>query len=326
MIISQGRLCRVANVYFEEEPECVKVDIVHYIQRASPVPDAYCSVFCTIVIDLGREPEALLAGMHRNTRNEIRHGMRKGLRHLAWRNHPVVLEHACDFYDRFAVLKGLPPADRRYLRLLAAAGQLDLSVVRDGDRDLVWHVYYRTPQRVLNLISASLFMAHAESSERALIGIANRYHTWMDILMFRQAGIPIFDQGGWYDGTTDQEKLRINNFKERFGGTIIRNFDCHRALTLKGTLTLEARGLLNRLPVDRWKLELLVRRALPRARRQAVAVAPAPVGPLPAADYQPCAEEREKHEHRPVERALLEPVLHAQADREAAEARQGQRH
>ena len=72
MIVSQGRFCRVANVYFEEEPGAVAADIVHYIQRASPVPDSYYSVFCTIVLDLSTQPDALLAGMHKNTRNEIR--------------------------------------------------------------------------------------------------------------------------------------------------------------------------------------------------------------------------------------------------------------
>ena len=189
MIASQGRFCRVANVYFEEEPGPVEADIVHYIQRAAPVPDAYCSVFCTIVLNLGRESDALLAAMHKNTRNEIRHGMRKGLRHSAWRNDLTALERACDFYGRFAALKGLPPADRRYLRLVAEAGQLDLSVVRDGDRDLVWHAYYRTPERVLALVSASLFMAHDDPAERALVGIANRYHTWMDMLTFRTASV-----------------------------------------------------------------------------------------------------------------------------------------
>lgn len=324
MIVSQGRFCRVANVYFEEEPSHVEADIVHYIQRASPVPDSHYSVFCTIVLNLGREPDALLAAMHKKTRNEIRHGMRKGLRHSAWRNNLTVLERACDFYDRFAALKGLPPADRRYLRLLAQAGQLDLSVVRDGDRDLVWHAYYRTPARVLNLISASLFMAHADPTERALVGIANRYHTWMDMLMYRQTGIPLFDQGGWYDGTTDQEKLRINNFKERFGGTIVRNFDCHRAITPKGALMLKARGLLDRLGIDRWKLQRLVRRGLPRRRRREVELRPA--APLPAADDQPGAEQREKGQHHPVEGLLLEPVLHAQAEREPAQSDEGERH
>jgi hypothetical protein len=322
MIVSQGRFCRLATVYFEEEPGPVHADIIHYIQRASPVPGSYSSVFCTIVLNLGRDPDALLAAMHRNTRNEIRHGMRKGLRHFAWSNDPTVLEHACDFYDRFASLKGLPPADRRYLRLLVQAGHLDLSVVRDGDRELVWHAYYRTPERVLNLISASLFMAHADATERALIGIANRYHTWMDILMYRQAGIAIFDQGGWYDGTTDQEKLRINNFKERFGGTIVRNFDCHRAVTLRGALMLETRGLLDRLGFDRWKMQLLLRRALPRRRHVELPAA----APLPAANYQPAAEERQKHQHGAVEGLLLEPILHAQAEPKSGQARERQRH
>jgi hypothetical protein len=324
MIVSQGRFCRVATVYFEEEPVPVDVDIIHYIQRPSPVPGSYSSVFCTIVLDLGREPDVLLAAMHRNTRNEIRHGMRKGLRHLGWSNNRAVLEHACDFYDRFAGLKGLPPADRRYLRRLLRAGRLDLSVVRDGDRELVWHAYYRTPQRVLNLISASLFMAHADATERALIGIANRYHTWMDMLMYKQADIPIFDQGGWYDGTADQEKLRINNFKERFGGTIVRNYDCHRPITLKGRLMLDMRYLMDRVGIDRWKMQLLVRRALPGRRRGHVALPS--VAPLRSADTQPRAESREKHQDHAVEGLLLEPVLHAQAERKSTESRQRQRH
>jgi hypothetical protein len=324
MIVSQGRFCRVATVYFEEEPRAVDADIVHYIQRALPVPGSYHTVFCTIVLNLGREPDALLAAMHRNTRNEIRHGMRKGLRHFAWRNDVTVLERACDFYDRFAALKGLPPADREYLRLLAQAGQLDVSVVRDGDRDLVWHAYCRTQERALNLISASLFMAHDDASERALVGIANRYHTWMDILMYRHAGISIFDQGGWYDGTTDQEKLRINNFKERFGGTVVRNFDCYRAITRRGALMLRTRGLLDRLGIDRWQIQLLVRRALPRRRRHEVALPAA--APLPAADYQPGAEQREKDQDHPVEGLLLEPVLHAKAERKAAQSGERERH
>jgi hypothetical protein len=323
MIVSQGKLCRVATVYFEEEPGQVDADIVHYIQRASPVPDSYYSVFCTIVLNLGSDPDALLGAMHKKNRHEIRQGMRKGLTHLAWRNDLAALERACDMYDRFAALKGLPHADRRYLRLIAEAGQLDLSVVRDGDRDVVWHAYYRTPERVLGVVSASLFMAHADPSERALVGIANRYHTWMDMLMFREAGIPVFDLGGWYDGTTDQEKLRINNFKERFGGTIVRNFDCHRAVTAKGRIVLETRGLLDRLGLDRWTLQLLVRRALPRRRRPVTDLPPAV--PLPAPDYQPRAEQREKPQHDPVERLLLEPVLHAQAERKSAQPRESQR-
>ena len=324
MIVSQGRFCRVATVYFEEEPVPVDADIVHYIQRSSPVPGSVHSVFCTIVLNLGRDPDSLLANMHRNTRNEIRHGIRKGLRHSAWSNNPAILEHACDFYDRFASLKGLPPAGRRYLRLLLEAGQLDLSVVRDGERELVWHAYYRTPERVLNLISASLFMAHADATERALIGIANRYHTWMDMLMYKHAGIAIFDQGGWYDGTTDQEKLRINNFKERFGGTIVRNFDCHRAITRKGARMLQVRGLMGRLGIDRWKVQLLMRRALPRRRRRHVE--PLPAAPSTAANDQPRTEPREKHQDQSVEGLLLESVLDAQAKRESAQPGERQRH
>jgi hypothetical protein len=142
--------------------------------------------------------------------------------------------------------------------------------------------------------------------------------------MYKEAGVAIFDQGGWYEGTTDQERLRINNFKERFGGTIIRNFDCHRAITLRGALMLEARGLLDRLGFDRWKMQLLLRRALPRRRRRPVELLPPAA--LPPADYQPGAEERKKREHDAVEGLLLRPVLNAQAERKSAQPRERQHH
>lgn len=132
--------------------------------------------------------------------------------------------------------------------------------------------------------------------------------------MYKQAGVRIFDQGGWYDGTTDEEKLRI-----------VRNFDCHRPITMKGTLMLEARGLMDRVGVDRWKLPLLVRRALPQQRRRRhVELLPPPSSF--SADNQPRAESGEKRQDEAVEGLLLEPVLHAQAKRESAQSGDRQRH
>ena len=43
-----------------------------------------------------------------------------------------------------------------------------------------------------------------------------------------------------------------------------------------------------------------------------------------AAEHQPAAEHRQEHQHHPVERLLLEPVLHAQAQGETPERGEGQ--
>jgi lipid II:glycine glycyltransferase (peptidoglycan interpeptide bridge formation enzyme) len=59
---------------------------------------------------------------------------------------------------------------------------------------------------------------------------------WRDMLRFKASGISTFDFGGYYLGSDDEEKLRINGFKEEFGGRVIQEFNCEKALTLKGEL------------------------------------------------------------------------------------------
>jgi lipid II:glycine glycyltransferase (peptidoglycan interpeptide bridge formation enzyme) len=71
-----------------------------------------------------------------------------------------------------------------------------------------------------------------------MLGRANRYHHWEDMLRFKKSGISVYDFGGWYVGDTDQEKLRINDFKNKFGGQIVKNFNCNYCINIKGSLYL----------------------------------------------------------------------------------------
>lgn len=75
---------------------------------------------------------------------------------------------------------------------------------------------------------------------RNLIGRANRFHHWQDMLRFKQAGIRVYDFGGWYQGTTDTEKLGINRFKAEFGGTVVTNYNCKLLLTAKSRWLVNA--------------------------------------------------------------------------------------
>jgi lipid II:glycine glycyltransferase (peptidoglycan interpeptide bridge formation enzyme) len=70
----------------------------------------------------------------------------------------------------------------------------------------------------------------------------NRCLHWNDMRWFKREGIPTYDLGGWYNGIQDEEKLRINKFKEEFGGTIVKNYNCVQGVTLKGKVAL----LINR--------------------------------------------------------------------------------
>jgi len=55
--------------------------------------------------------------------------------------------------------------------------------------------------------------------------------------------VPLYDFGGWYQGRDDQELLRINAFKEEFGGRHVREFHAAVPITLRGRAVLRARDL-----------------------------------------------------------------------------------
>jgi len=52
----------------------------------------------------------------------------------------------------------------------------------------------------------------------------------------KEAGVVTYDLGGWYSGHNDPEKLRINAFKEGFGGTPTVEFGWVAGISLIGRL------------------------------------------------------------------------------------------
>ena len=92
--------------------------------------------------------------------------------------------------------------------------------------------------------SASMFRLEADSAERNRIGRVNRLLHWDDMVRFRDAGVKTYDMGGWYTGRRNQAQLRINTFKEEFGGRVVHEWDIFRPGSVRGWLYLRGRDLL----------------------------------------------------------------------------------
>jgi hypothetical protein len=247
MIVYQKKLLRIAEYWNGEEPEAVRVDLLRCFQQAQPLAGMICRPFHTILIDLKCELPDLFSQMKRDTRYEIRRAGNQDQLTCEWYNarDPQAFESFCDYYDDFAEGKGQPGLNRSWLSLLARAGALTVSRVCNGtDEPLVWHVYHCSSERATLLYSASLFRKFDTSAIRNRIGRANRFHHWQDMQHFKARDIEVYDLGGWYEGDSDVERLRINHFKEEFGGEIVKNYICERALTVRAKLFLRARRLL----------------------------------------------------------------------------------
>jgi hypothetical protein len=240
---------RIGESWYTDELAGASADIVHYFHLKQPLPGGPFEEFTTLWLDLTQPEESIFEAMNRTTRYEIRRAADCGLRCDSWFEDSAA--HTCrfaDFYDAFTAQKRLPPARRDWLAIHAAAGVLDLSCVSAPDGEpLVWHLYYRDRTYARLRQSASLFRDSADPQFRALAGKANRLLHWEDMKRFKNAGATLYDFGGWYAGAEDRDLLAINQFKEGFGGKIVKTFHCTRALTLPGKLYLAAVSLRRRL-------------------------------------------------------------------------------
>lgn len=238
----------IADIYFEHDsaPLPATADIVRLNGLLAPVDGYRTSPFATVFIDLTRPEDELFAGIKSGTRRDIRIAMRNdGISAQLW--HPAgrdTITEFCQLYDRFAKSKGLARANRSKLDSLAANSDLLLSCARlPSGEPLVWHAYVMSAGRARLLYSASVRMT---STGGQLVGRANRFLHWADILGIKEKGIGLLDLGGWHDGQ-EPELLRINAFKEEFGKTVVQTHNCVRGQTLLGELAmrlLSAAGFL----------------------------------------------------------------------------------
>jgi lipid II:glycine glycyltransferase (peptidoglycan interpeptide bridge formation enzyme) len=178
--------------------------------------------------------------MEKGTRYEIRRAHKEALftESLEAERSGAALTEFCDFYDRSAALKNLPPMDRNWLGAMARAGELVLTQVNHGEAPLAWHAYHCGSRAAVLLYSMSSHRESSDAAFRQLVGRANRYLHWQDILRFKQKGVAKLDMGGWYGGKDDHALLQINKFKEEFGGKVVDVYNSMAGITIKGKLAV----------------------------------------------------------------------------------------
>jgi hypothetical protein len=220
------------------------LDIARCYFQPEALGGTHQSVFHTLQIDLTQEEDSILAGMKKDNRQSIRYAERDGVRTESQTLHPSkdwLLEFYA-FYDSFAASKNLAPANRARLGAMGDAGMLDLSRAIDAQGEtLVWHCTLLTESAARLMHSASM---PRDAAHARLVGRANCFLHWKDMQKFRQAGLRTYDFGGWYAGNQCESKLRINKFKESFGGQVVQLYNIDKGLTLRGALAIRARHLM----------------------------------------------------------------------------------
>ena len=213
------------------------VDILIHCQKPTEIEGKLNQEFFTILVDLSKTEEELLSGFTKENRYEIRRASARDdfSYNLLREDCADHIEQFLRFYNSFAGSVGMPQIRGNVLWAYANQSSLVLAKVCDVDGNaLVWHAYFTAGKRTRLLYSASHHRDVKDSAQRARIGRANRSLHWKTLLWYKEQGFLIYDFGGWYGGTEDSAKLRINEFKEGFGGSIVREFNCRYPLTIRG--------------------------------------------------------------------------------------------
>ena len=150
------------------------------------------------------------------------------------------LEEFREFFDAFARQKSHEPCDRQWLRAACDARQLVLTLASREGEALVWHAYLIAGQAAWLQYSGSCFR-DKETDYRALVGRANRWLHWRDILQFKELGMLRYDWGGLFEDESAPERAGINAFKRSFAGRLEHSYDCTVPVTLKGRIYLPLR-------------------------------------------------------------------------------------
>lgn len=248
MITIRGRFSTYGEIWFDEDPPPeANVDILIFRSRPTPLDSAECAPFQSLVSDLTPEPDVLMSRFGGTNRYKVKRAESKDELTFEFMTEAAPpLDEFCSFYDDFAAQKKLPASYRRGLEAACAARQLVLTSASRGAGRVVWHAYVRSQSTAALLHSASHFR-DKEGIDRALVGRANRWLHWKDMLAFKAIGIARYDWGGMFDDESVAEQASVNNFKREFGGVPVQTYNCTLAQTLRGRTYTVIRSIVDRL-------------------------------------------------------------------------------
>ncbi|CAN5785945.1 hypothetical protein BH09PSE5_BH09PSE5_41300 [soil metagenome] len=226
MIIRNSRFMKQVELWFDEAEPTEKFDVIIRRQHPTRVRGGVNEPFVTMLIDLELPSEEIFSNVHRNTRSKINKAIKEDELSFDVVLKPTAaqLGEFVEFYNAFAESKSLEKIWEPHLAAILDAGMLAFSRVSQGGQHLVWHALILQGQRVGVIHSASHFR-DASPDTRNVVGRANRYLHWQEMLSFKASGFKTYDLCGWYAGTTDESLLMVNRFKEEFGGIKTHEFN-----------------------------------------------------------------------------------------------------
>jgi hypothetical protein len=230
------------DIQFFTPPDAFpRADILKLCNLAAPYPGVENASCPTVVIDLGQPEDALWNGVEPKTRKVIRQATRDGVKieRVSELSAETWNSFLADYQKLRSRKKGADPLGIGQIGELIEKGFYVVTRSRDANGNVLsWHGYVRCHGRARLINTVSALDPARGTQWNNLVGRAHRLHHWKDMLSFKEEGVGIYDLGGVYRGTQDQEQANIARFKTSFGGEPAETYDAVLPLTVKGRLAL----------------------------------------------------------------------------------------
>jgi len=244
---------KIAEIWYnaDENPKA-KCDVLRYRYISElPLRSYSNETLFTILIDLSNTVEKLFGDIDKTTKYQTKRAQERDGVHTETFLSPgemdgAKLDQYIAYFNEFALSKQRDTISRSDLNEYYKAGTLCIrSVIEDSSGTVLsLHANIVSDGRARLHQSSSHFRGSENPDYRSLVGRANRFLHWDDLLYFKSIGVPFYDFGGWYGGDTDKEKLAINAFKEAFGGVKAQEYSCIVPVSFIGKLSVLARQII----------------------------------------------------------------------------------
>ena len=207
--------CTNAESWFADEIDPKNKYKLYYYRQASADTSAHSfhkEEFHTLLTDLTISEEELFRKCSATVRNEIKRAEREGVIF----SYNTSIERFVPFFNNFARIKGLKQIQDSKLK--AYGKYLVITEAAIDNNVLASHSYIIDEESGRVRLYQSATQRFSEDLDYNLIGRANKYLHYRDMLKFKEMNFSVYDWGGIAHDTTDSSLLGINKFKKSFGG------------------------------------------------------------------------------------------------------------
>ena len=228
-------------LWYAKEPKKCN-GFVTYKQSLIPI-GKNVEKFPTLLTDLTQEEEEIWKQFAKNCAYEIKRAKREEVSVEILESSRISeqeIREFCEFFDQFWESKGIRQADPEEFYKEAKTyidnGCMVFSKAKIDGQTIVYHTYVVEGEYTRLLHSASLYRI-SQDRKPAIVGMANRYLHWEDMLYFKEKGIQKYDWGGAGEG---EDVIGITRFKESFGGekTFLYNSEVKQGIIAKAVYGL----------------------------------------------------------------------------------------